>query len=92
MVFITSRQPTNNIEPALNKHFVFDLENSSSSRGFFCCRRIKKDVHEEIGSKQLLSAIKEGGFKFHVQRVKGDAVAYRLPGAWRRPDMFSGAC
>jgi len=59
MLFITSRQPTNNTEPELNTNFVFDLQNNSSSRGFFCCRRIEKDLHEEIGSQQLLSAIKE---------------------------------
>ncbi len=51
MLFITSRQPTINTEPEHNTNFVFDLENNSSSRGFFCCRRIKKDVHEEVGSK-----------------------------------------
>ena len=63
MLFITSRQPTNNTEPDLNPNFVFDLENNSSSRGFFCCRRIRKDVHEEIGSKNLLSAIKESKYR-----------------------------
>ena len=63
MLFITSRQPTNNTEPELNTNFVFDLENNSSSRGFFCCRRIKKDVHEEIGSKNLLSAIKDSKYR-----------------------------
>ncbi len=39
MLFITSRQPTNNTEPELNTNFVFDLENNASSRGFFCCRQ-----------------------------------------------------
>lgn len=59
MLFITSRMPTINTEPALNKNFVFDLGNNSSGRAFFCCRRIKKGVYEEIGSKGLLTAIKE---------------------------------
>jgi hypothetical protein len=34
----------------------------------------------------------QGGFKFQVQRVNDDAVAYRLPGAWRSSDIFWGAC
>lgn len=63
MIFITSRQPTKNTEPQLNKHFVFDLENNASSRGFYCCRRIQKDVHEEIGSKQLLSELKASQYR-----------------------------
>ncbi|MDZ4854512.1 MAG: hypothetical protein SGJ26_06615, partial [Nitrospirota bacterium] len=32
-----------------------------------------------------------GGFKFQVQRVVDDAVAYRLPGASQSRDIFSGA-
>ena len=52
MLFITSRQPTNNTEPELNTNFVFDLENNASSRGFFCCRRIKKDVHKKSAANK----------------------------------------
>lgn len=59
MLFITSRMPTVNTEPALNKDFVFDLKNNSSSRSFFCCVRHKKGKHEEIGSMNLLKALKE---------------------------------
>jgi esterase/lipase superfamily enzyme len=58
MLFITSRMPTINTEPELNKAFTFDLGNNSSSRAFFCCRRKGKDAYEEIGSKSLLTAIK----------------------------------
>jgi esterase/lipase superfamily enzyme len=71
MFFITSRQPTNNTEPALNTSFVFDLKNNSSSRSFFCCRRIKKDHHEEIGSKQLLSAIKHSKYRQVLLYIHG---------------------
>jgi esterase/lipase superfamily enzyme len=63
MFFITSRQPTVNTEPELNNNFIFDLQNNSSSRGFFCCRIIRKHQYEEIGSKGLLSAIKESRYK-----------------------------
>ncbi|MBD5804362.1 hypothetical protein AZOA_38050 [Azoarcus sp. Aa7] len=59
MLFITSRMPTHNTEPDLNPDFAFDLGNNASSRAFYCCRRKKKDSYEEIGSKALLSAIKE---------------------------------
>ncbi|HBR50973.1 MAG TPA: hypothetical protein DEA71_12910, partial [Nitrospira sp.] len=71
MFFITSRQPTKNTEPELNTDFVFDLENNASSRAFFCCRRIKKDVHEEIGSKGLLSAIKESKYRQVLLYIHG---------------------
>ncbi len=57
MLFITSRMPTVNTEPELNKNFVFDLKNNSSSRSFFCCRRHKKGQYEEIGP-QLLQTLK----------------------------------
>lgn len=63
MLFITSRMPTVNTEPELNKDFVFDLGNNSSSRGFFCCRRIKKGVHEEVGGKNLLKEIKASKYR-----------------------------
>ena len=59
MLFITSRLPTVNTEPALNKNFGFDLNSNGSSQSFFCCRRIKKNAHEEIGSQDLLSTVKE---------------------------------
>jgi len=53
MLFITSRQPTINTEPELNTNFVFDLENNSSSRGFFllpsnqerCARRSRQQTN-----------------------------------------------
>ena len=59
MYFITSRLPTHNTEPELNADFEFDLGNNASSRAFFCCRRKKKGAYEEIGSKGMLSALKE---------------------------------
>ena len=34
----------------------------------------------------------QGGFKVQVQRVNEGAVVHRPPGAWQRPDIFSGAC
>jgi len=58
VLFITSRMPTVNTEPELNKDFVFDLQNNSSSRSFFCCVRHKKGRYEEIGSMNLLKTLK----------------------------------
>ncbi|MBM4127174.1 MAG: hypothetical protein FJ247_07480, partial [Nitrospira sp.] len=63
MLFITSRLPTVNTEPTLNRNFVFDLNNNASSRSFFCCRRIKKHAHGEIGSRNLLSMVKESKYR-----------------------------
>ena len=63
MLFITSRQPTRNTEPELNADFAFDLNNNASSRGFFCCRRHKKGKYEEIGSKAMLSEVKNTKYR-----------------------------
>lgn len=71
MLFITSRQPTINTEPALNENFIFDLQNNSSSRGFFCCRRIRTGRYEEIGSKSLLTQIKETRYKQILLYIHG---------------------
>lgn len=71
MLFITSRMPTVNTEPELNKSFVFDLSNNASGRAFFCCRRKKKQLHEEIGSKGLLSAIKDSKYRQVLLYIHG---------------------
>jgi esterase/lipase superfamily enzyme len=63
MLFITSRQPTRNTEPELNTDFAFDFDNNASSRGFFCCRRLKKGKYEEIGSKAMLSEVKNAKYR-----------------------------
>jgi esterase/lipase superfamily enzyme len=63
MLFITSRQPTRNTEPDLNTDFAFDFDNNASSRGFFCCRRLKKGKYEEIGSKAMLSEVKNAKYR-----------------------------
>ena len=83
MLFITSRMPTVNTEPELNKNFVFDLKNNSSSRSFFCCRRLKKDKHEEIGSMNLLKELKESKVRQILVYIHGFS---NLP-----EDVFAGA-
>lgn len=71
MLFITSRMPAINTEPDLNRDFVFDLGNNSSSRGFFCCRRIEEGAFEEIGSRNLLSAIKDSEYRQVLLYIHG---------------------
>lgn len=71
MFFITSRLPTINTEPELNKNFAFDLENNASGRSFFCCNRKKKGEYEEIGSKGLLSKIKESKYRQILLYIHG---------------------
>jgi hypothetical protein len=61
--------PTINTEPELNTEFTFDLGNNSSSRAFFCCRRKEKDSYEEIGSKNLLAAIKSSKCRIDCDEV-----------------------
>lgn len=63
MLFITSRLPTVNTEPKLNKTFQFNLGDNSSGRELFCCVRHKKGSYEEIGSKNLMKAIKESNYR-----------------------------
>lgn len=71
MLFITSRMPTVNTEPEFNKKFQFDLKNNSSSRAFFCCVRHKKNTYEEIGSKSLLSALKDSKYRQILLYIHG---------------------
>lgn len=71
MLFITSRMPTVNTEPALNRNFVFDLGNNSSSRGFFCLERKRKNVHEEIGSQAMLSMLKASKYRQVLLYIHG---------------------
>lgn len=63
MLFITSRLPTINTEPEFNKTFQFNLGDNSSGRELFCCVRHKKGNYEEIGSKNLMQAIKESNYR-----------------------------
>lgn len=63
MLFITSRLPTINTEPEFNKTFQFNLGDNSSGRKLFCCVRHKKGNYEEIGSKNLMQAIKESNYR-----------------------------
>lgn len=71
MLFITSRMPTVNTEPAFNTNFQFDLGNNSSSRAFFCCRKTGKDSYEEIGSQNLLSEIKKSAYRQVLLYIHG---------------------
>lgn len=83
MLFITSRMPTVNTEPALNADFVFDLTNNSSSRSFFCCRRDNKGKCVEIGSLALLQALKAAKVRQVLVYIHGFA---NLP-----DDVFAAA-
>ena len=71
MFFITSRMPQNDMEPELNKNFVFDLEDNSSGRELYCCRRDEKGMCEEIGSKNLLAAIKASKYRQVLLYIHG---------------------
>ncbi len=79
MLFITSRMPTVNTEPELNKNFVFDLSNNASGRAFFCCRRKKKNLHEEIGSKGLLTAF----YNVNLETLQYKPVTNSLSGVYQ---------
>ena len=71
MYFITSRMPTVNTEPELNKNFVFDMGNNSSSKSFFCCQRAKKGKYEEIGSVGMLKALKKAQWRQILLYIHG---------------------
>lgn len=71
MLFITNRIPTINTEPALNPNFQFNLDNSDVNPAFFCCRRIKKDSYEEIGSQSMLSELKASKYRQVLVYIHG---------------------
>lgn len=71
MLFITSRMPTINTEPELNRNYQFDLGNNSSGRGIFCCERKGKGDYEEIGSRQMLSTIKQSKYRQVLVYIHG---------------------
>ena len=58
MLFITSRLPTVNTEPELNKDFVFDLGNNSSSRGFFFFKEQKQINTKRPAAKLYFQELK----------------------------------
>ncbi len=90
MLFITSRMPTVNTEPALNPKFVFDLRNNSSSRGFFCCNRKKDGSIEEIGSKNFLTAVKDSKYRQVLIYIHGFS---NLPeDVFRDAEEFQSLC
>lgn len=90
MIFITSRLPKLNTEPELNKNFEFDLNNNASSRGFFCCERRKVNNYEEIGSKALLSRIKDSKYKQILIYIHGFS---NLPeDVFRSAEEFQSLC
>lgn len=90
MLFITSRMPTVNTEPELNLRFEFDLGNNASSRGFFCCRRKRRGAYEELGSKNLLSAIKASRYRQVLLYIHGFS---NLPeDVFRDAEEFQALC
>jgi esterase/lipase superfamily enzyme len=71
MLFVTNRMPTINTEPALNANFDFDLTNNAAGRAVFFCRRKKKSVYEEVGSKRFLSEIKDAKYRQVLVYIHG---------------------
>lgn len=71
MLFITSRMPTVNTEPELNTNFQFDLNNNSSHRAFFCCKRLKVGKYQEVGSKAMLSQLKDSQYRQIILYIHG---------------------
>ena len=90
MLFITSRMPTVNTEPELNKNFVFDMGNNSSSKSFFCCRRVKEGKYEEIGSEGLLPELKKAQWRQILLYIHGFS---NMPeDAFRGAEEFQALC
>lgn len=71
MFFITNRMPTVNTSPVLNVNFQFNLKDNSAGHEFFCCRRKRKNTYEEVGSKGLLSLIKESEYRQILLYIHG---------------------
>lgn len=71
MFFITSRMPTVDTEPELNKNFIFDLKDNSSGRELYRCRRDGEGMCEEIGSKNLLAEVKGSKYRQVLLYIHG---------------------
>lgn len=84
MLFITNREPKGSIRTKINRPYKFDLNNNAPSNSIYCCERLEEDSYIEIGSKLLMSRLKDSDYKQVLLFIHGFS---NLP----EPDIFPRA-
>jgi len=84
MLFITNREPRGSIRTKINRNFRFDLKKNAPSNSIYYCERTAKDTYSEIGSKALMSKLKDSNVEQLLFYIHGFS---NLP----EPDIFPRA-
>ncbi len=71
MLFVTNRFPKGSIRTRINRIFQFDLSNNAPSNSIFFCRRNPNETITEIGSKNLLTELKNSPYKQILLYIHG---------------------
>lgn len=71
MLFITNRSPTQTLKTRVGRPFDFDLKNNAASNSVFYCRRLGKEIYEEVGGFNLMSALKASPYRQLLVYIHG---------------------
>ncbi|MCI0490181.1 MAG: alpha/beta hydrolase [Blastocatellia bacterium] len=71
MLFITNRTPKQSIRSRAGRKFDFDLNDNAPSNSVFFCERTGAGDYTEIGSKELLSRLKQSPYRQLVVYIHG---------------------
>ena len=81
MLFVTNREPQGSIRSRAGRAYKFDLNKNSPSNSIYCCERIAEDDYIEIGSKSLMSRLRDSNVQQLMFFIHGFS---NLP----EPDIF----
>lgn len=81
MLFVTNREPQGSIRTKISRKYKFDLNKNAPSNSIYCCERIAENDYIEIGSKGLMSRLKNSKAKQLLFFIHGFS---NLP----EPDIF----
>ena len=81
MLFVTNREPQGSIRTRAGRAYKFDLNKNSPSNSIYCCERIAEDKYIEIGSKSLMSRLRDSNVQQLMFFIHGFS---NLP----EPDIF----
>jgi len=59
MLFVTNREPRGSIRTRKGRAYRFDLNKNAPSNSIYCCERMGEDKYIEIGSKTLMSRLRD---------------------------------
>ena len=102
MLFITNRFPAQSIRTRIGRNFDFDLKNNAPSNSVFYCRRLAEGHYQEVGSFNLMAALKDSpyrqlliyihGFSNLPEAVFAGAAEFQQNSATSPPPMKSWCC